>query len=100
MSAAVNETICSVNIPGYTPHGNCNLLCKPAEWTDVLLFFLGNYVAHAATVLREPGESTVMSVIGMLLAVVFPTSGIFRGLKAIGNFAAFAPTDLQMAARA
>jgi len=51
-----NDTACLVNIPGYTHHGKCNLLCAPATWFDILIFFLGNYVAHAATVVSLPGQ--------------------------------------------
>lgn len=43
--------------PGTTNHGNPKLICLPTKWTDVIVFFLGNYVAHAATIRLEPGMS-------------------------------------------
>ncbi len=36
---AANDDECEVNIPGYTHHGNCKLLCRQASWTDIASFF-------------------------------------------------------------
>jgi len=81
--------------------GNTNLCCGPAKWTDIVLFFLGNYAAHAATTRLPPGQdmlslSGASAIIGALL---FPASGVAKGLAAITSRAIFAKTDLQMAAR-
>ncbi|KAM5520282.1 hypothetical protein FOXYSP1_18706 [Fusarium oxysporum f. sp. phaseoli] len=40
--------------PGTSNHSNPNIICFPAKWSDIAIFFLGNYVAHAATVLSIP----------------------------------------------
>ncbi len=97
---AANDSDCPVNVPGFTHHGNCNLLCSPASWTDVLVFFLGNYIAHAATVVTLPGQSTAGVIVDIVLALLFPGAGVFRALRVIFTRAKLAPTDLQMAARA
>ena len=92
---------CTTNIPGFTHHGNCKLLCKtPADWKHVLSFFAGNYLAHAATVITEPGQSVLMAVLIIVLALLFPTSGLHTALLSITSRAIFAPTALQTAARA
>ncbi|KAF2272246.1 uncharacterized protein EI97DRAFT_386258, partial [Westerdykella ornata] len=68
---------------GTTNHGTPGLLCTPAKWTDVIVFFLFNYVAHAATVITRPGERSVdfaATVIGCLL---HPAMGLYRGIEAI-----------------
>lgn len=95
-----NSTQCPVEIPGYFHHGNCELLCRRAEWTDVLLFYAGNYFAHAATVPADPGQSARTTLAKVLMAVFYPGSGMIHALRVISNRAIFAPTDLQMAARA
>jgi hypothetical protein len=64
-----------------------------------VVFYLGNYVAYAATTKIEPGQSLFSSVVATICALLFPTSGIYRGLKAILSCAIFAKTDLQMTAR-
>ncbi|KAI1502222.1 hypothetical protein F5X99DRAFT_169933 [Biscogniauxia marginata] len=95
-----NDTQCPVEIPGYSHHGNCDLLCRSATWTDIIAFFLGNYVAHAATVIGLPGQSSLTSIVNVMMALCFPGSGVIRGIRAISSRAVLAPTDLQMAARA
>src|SRR2546423_328016 len=47
----------TITVPnGTTDHGDPHLLCLPAKWSDIALFFFGNYLAHAATVKSLPGE--------------------------------------------
>ncbi|RYP81204.1 hypothetical protein DL769_002096 [Monosporascus sp. CRB-8-3] len=96
----MNDTSCPVNIPGYSHHGNCNLLCAPASWSDVLIFFLANYAAHAATVVTLPGESPFDTIRGMIIALVFPSSGVIKAIRVIATGAQTAPTTLRAAARA
>jgi hypothetical protein len=91
---------CPVNIPGFVHHGNCNLLCRPGSWITVIVFYLGNYVAHAATTTVRPGERHRSSIIILLVAILFPGAGVTRGMEAILSLAKFAKSELQMAARA
>ncbi|KAH7136981.1 putative pogo transposable element [Dactylonectria estremocensis] len=95
-----DDAQCPVNIPGITHHGNCNLLCRPASWTDILVFYLVNYVAHAATVTTRPGQSMLTSLFTIAIALLLPGGGVRCGIQAIFNLAKFADTDLQVAARA
>jgi hypothetical protein len=66
---------------------------------DVLIFFLANYFAHAATVKALPGESTKDLAFAVFLAITFPFSGVSRGLEAIVRHASFCCDDLKKAAR-
>jgi hypothetical protein len=85
---------------GITNHGNPNLLCTPTKWTDIVVFILGNYVAHAATLKTGPGFSAVFTTYLMLGALLVPTVGILRGIEAIISLAKLSKSDLHMAARA
>jgi hypothetical protein len=98
--AQANQTQCAVNIAGFTHNGDCRLLCRQASWADVATFFVGNYLAHAATVIGRPGESMLSTIISILMAIVFPGSGLVKGMRAILTFAVFAPTELRKAAKA
>ncbi len=91
---------CTVNVPGYTHNGSCDLLCRPASWADGIVFCLVNYIAHAATVVTRPGQSTLVSIMKVIGALLFPGSGIARGLHAIRSLATLSPTDMQKAAKA
>jgi hypothetical protein len=95
-----NATASIILPPGTTNHGDPNLLCLPATWSDVLSFFAGNYIAHAATVLSIPGQPAFVACLRIISALLFPVSGIRRGILAIFSGAKLAATDLRMAARA
>ncbi|KAH6971191.1 hypothetical protein BKA56DRAFT_495746 [Ilyonectria sp. MPI-CAGE-AT-0026] len=97
---SVNDTDCAVNIPGFTHHGDCDLLCWPASWKDIIVFYLANYIAHTATVVNEPGQSTLVTILSAALALFFPGVGIVKGVQAITSGAFLADTELQQAARA
>ena len=91
----------TVTVPeGTQSHGNPNLLCTPTRWTDVAIFFLANYVAHAATTKSLPGEPALATLRVLVLALCLPLSGVLRGCRAIGQRAAFSQTPLESAARA
>jgi len=99
IGAATNSTTVIIP-PGTTNHGNPNLVCFPAQWTNVVIFFLGNYATHAATVITVPGSSILSTFLRVSFALCFPGSGASIGIQAILSWAVFAPTDLQKAARA
>jgi hypothetical protein len=76
-----------------TQHGDPNLLCTPTKWTDVLLFYAVNYLAHAVTVKSIPGQQLYDTIQVILAALIYPYSGIMRGIEAITRRAAFYPGD-------
>ena len=72
-----------------TNHGDPHLSCTPTKWSDIASFFLGNYVAHAATVKAYPGEGGTSTLLAMLGALLLPTSGLLRGLSSIMRLGTF-----------
>ena len=76
------------------------ILCTPSKWTDAATFLLANYVAHAATVKSLPGESTLSTLRNIMSSLLFPISGVKRGVNAIYQRAIFAQTPLEVAAKA
>ena len=92
-----NLTITAAN--GTTNHGNQQLLCTPAAWTDILSFFLSNYLTHVATVVTYPGESSPSTLLALTSALLVPTAGVSRGLTAIVRRAKLAKSPLNVAAR-
>ena len=91
----------TITVPnGTTDHGDPHLLCIPAKWSDIALFFFGNYLAHAATVKSLPGEPAFSVLVAMVSALIYPTSGVFRGLDAILQSAIFCKSPLKTASRA
>jgi hypothetical protein len=76
-----------------------HILCTPSTWASIIAFFLANYVSHAATVKFLPGESKPSCTIAILHALMFPTSGVTRGLNAIFQHSIFCRTPLETACR-
>ena len=81
-------------------HGIPNLLCTPSTWSNVATFFLANYIAHAATVKIDPGQPMLLGFWSMLLALILPTFGAYKGLDAIRRCAIFGSSPLQKAKKA
>lgn len=75
-------------IPGAIYNGD-NVLCNPTKWYNVVIFFLGNYLAHAATVKSYPGERTWSFLTATVGALLMPTSGLIRGINSIARNAKF-----------
>jgi len=99
-SAAVLKNY-TITVPeGASDHNDPNLLCTPSGWQDIIIFYLGNYIAHVATILSLPGESRRSKIRVSVAALLFPVSGLLRGLLTILTYASFGETDLQKAARA
>jgi hypothetical protein len=91
MAPTMNITI---TVPsGTTNHGDPNLLCTPTKWTDIILFYTVNYIAHAVTVKSIPGEQKYDSAFLILSALLYPYSGLLRGLEAIFRRAAWWPKN-------
>ncbi|KIW29951.1 uncharacterized protein PV07_05735 [Cladophialophora immunda] len=103
--AAVIKTQGDVNMTIEAPPGsryipNENLLCTPSTWKSVLLFFSANYFTHIATVRSIPGESMIKTAGALLMALIFPTSGMIRGLTAIIKCPIRCKTPLEKACKA
>jgi hypothetical protein len=85
---------------GTSNHGDSKLICVPAKWSDIITFYLGNYIAHALTLISTPGASPIETLVAIFSALLLPGSGIFRALKAISVRSRFAKDELRAAARA
>jgi len=83
---------------------NGRVLCVPGSlWKDALLiitFYATNYLAHAATVKSSPGDTAKVTACNVILAVLYPMSGLMRALKAIFRLARFSKSELDMACKA
>ncbi|EON66749.1 hypothetical protein W97_05995 [Coniosporium apollinis CBS 100218] len=103
VSAAALKNI-TISVPeGTTDHGDPNLLCTPTSWTNIVSFYLGNYLAHAATVKSPPGGRTAGMIADVVGSLLFPPFMALRGVQAITSMAIwpiFGKSDLRTATRA
>jgi hypothetical protein len=70
---------------GTSNHGDPHLLCPPTTWESILVFFIGNYLAHAATVKLPPATSLVSSLRICFSALLMPASGLVFALRAFAQ---------------
>jgi hypothetical protein len=91
----------TIEVPyGTTNHGEPNLLCIPATWSDFARYLLLNYVAHGATVVSYPGELAIDTFLCVVAAILFPSFGVIRAFNFIIRHPVLtAKNDLEMAAR-
>lgn len=90
----------TLNLPeGTSDHGIPGLLCTPTTWKYVVSFYLFNYITHAATVLRRPGERSIDIAITVIWSLIFPTIGLHRGVEAFLSGAMLSRCNLTRAAR-
>ena len=99
----VGTTNLTVPVPeGTSNHGDPGIICTPTRWYEIIAFFITNYIAHAFTVKTLPGEKLGTRMITAFLALLFPFSGVARGLESILRPAKFFPQpsdELETAAR-
>lgn len=91
----------TIEVPyGTTNHGELNSLCIPPTWIDIATYLLLNYIAHGATVVSYPGESTLDTLLCVVTAILFPTFGVIRALNFIVRHPLLTTrNDLEVAAR-
>ena len=63
--------------------GTAGLICHKPSFYDGVTFFVLNYLLHATTVKRRPGESMVTYSLAVVAALVYPYAGVMRGLESI-----------------
>jgi hypothetical protein len=73
----------TISGPGISNHDKSNLVCFPTKATDILLFFLANYLAHATTVKTRPGASGRETALCILDSLLYPVDGITIALDSI-----------------
>lgn len=72
----------------------------PPKWYDFVVFFFSNYFAHAVTVVNVPGQHWHETVEVVLVALLWPVSGMSRALPTFYNHAALEQDVIKRAARA
>lgn len=58
-----------------------------SQWHDFALFYISNYVAHAAALHSYPGQKPAETIRRGLNALFVPFMGVFHGLGVLGNAA-------------
>ena len=69
--------------------------CRPIGWEQILVFFLTNYVAHAATTISIPGTRPVwIWAQWPILTFFFPFAGLGRSIGLLVNHVQYGHDEL------
>jgi hypothetical protein len=95
----------TISVPnGTVTHDDGHVLCVYGSSLRssfyIVAFFAANYAAHAATVKSNPGDKLPVTVCNIILALLFPVSGLMRAVNAIVRFGRRGRSDVQKACRA
>jgi hypothetical protein len=100
ITAPVLQNITILVPEGTSNHGDPHILCVPIHSWGIAVFFATNYIAHSATVKGLPGQPILPTILDIVFALLFPVSGLIRGLNAIFQAAVFQKTALETAVQA
>lgn len=84
---------------GSVSYPDTHTICTPAAPTDIILFFLTNFVAHAVTVRSLPGEGPASTAVKACVALLCPSFGFVRAIDALLRAGRFGRSPLERAAR-
>ena len=72
----------------------------PPQWSDYVVFFATNYLAHAFTLVTRPGQHPIETIVSALNALFVPSSGALYALRGLFLRAGPRGNELERAARA
>jgi hypothetical protein len=104
-SQVLAASILSKNVTIAVPAGtrvytNPDEICQGSSWTDILVFYLANYLAHIATVRTGLDPKVGMQIFYTIACLFFPAIGLEKSVRYILSCASLAHDPLHKAARA
>ncbi|KDQ51988.1 hypothetical protein JAAARDRAFT_40601 [Jaapia argillacea MUCL 33604] len=57
-----------------------SVVCHPTTWHDIVVFFVANYIAHAATIPTAPGAKWYDTALWTILSLLLPFAGLGKSL--------------------
>ena len=76
----------TISVPEGTSIRGKNLICAPTKWTDVVLFFVLNYLTHCVTVRINPGSSTIKTLIMTSIVLFIKTPFILSPFSGFQSY--------------
>src|SRR6188768_1107949 len=68
--------------------------CEATTWSDIFLFYLLNYFAHAATALSPPGARSWVIFKSQLICLLYPFHGLLRAVSLLFSHCVFGTDEL------
>ena len=59
------------------------LVCEEKRWKSILIFFTTNYIAHALTIIPDPGANWVAKIVLSFSALTVPNIGLIGAIRSV-----------------
>ncbi|KDQ51972.1 hypothetical protein JAAARDRAFT_184571 [Jaapia argillacea MUCL 33604] len=73
------------------------VVCVPTTWSDIAVFFVANYIAHATTIPTAPGANWYDTAAWTMLSLLLPFAGLGKSLGLILSHFIAGNSDLEKA---
>ena len=65
---------------------NPHLVCEEKRWQNILTFFITNYIAHAFTIVPEPGANWIAQIVFSFSALMVPNIGLIGAIDSVMSY--------------
>ena len=62
---------------------NPYLVCEEKRWQNILTFFITNYIAHAFTIVPDPGANWIAQIVFSFSTLTVPNIGLFGATRSV-----------------
>ena len=63
-----------------------HLVCEEKRWQSVFTFFITNYIAHAFTIVPDPGANWVAQTVFSFSALMVPNIGLVGATESVKSY--------------
>ena len=63
-----------------------HLVCEGKRWESILTFFITNYIAHAFTVVPDPGANWIAQIVFGFTALMVPNIGLIGAIDSVMSY--------------
>ena len=63
-----------------------HLVCEEKRWQSIFTFFVTNYIAHALTIIPDPGANLFAQTIIRFSALMVPNIGLIGAIRSVMSY--------------
>ena len=65
---------------------NPHLICEGKRWESIFTFFITNYIAHAFTIIPDPGANWFAQTVFSFTALMVPNIGLIGAIRSVMSY--------------
>ena len=63
-----------------------HLVCEEKKWQSIFTFFITNYIAHAFTIIPDPGATWFAQTVFSFTALMVPNTGLVGAIRSVMSY--------------